>query len=65
MRQADMILQMKQENRGKTNETVPDSNSNLIKSMTHHNQTKELTLGFSMLKRGIHKCRTAEDALRR
>jgi hypothetical protein len=28
------------------NETVPDSNSNLAKSMTHHNQTKELTTWF-------------------
>jgi hypothetical protein len=27
----------------KENKTVPDSNSNLIKSVTHHNQTKELT----------------------
>jgi hypothetical protein len=26
----------------KINEIVPDSNSNLAKSMTHHNQTKEL-----------------------
>jgi hypothetical protein len=25
----------------KQNKTVPDSNSNLAKSMTHHNQTKE------------------------
>jgi hypothetical protein len=25
---------------------VPDSNSNLTKSMTHHNQTKELTTWF-------------------
>jgi hypothetical protein len=33
--------------KGKMNETVLDSNSNLTKSMTHHNQTKELTLGFS------------------
>jgi hypothetical protein len=33
-------------NKGKTNETVPDSNSNLAKSMTHHNQTKELTTWF-------------------
>jgi hypothetical protein len=32
----------------KQNETVPDSNSNLAKSMTHHNQTKELTIGFSI-----------------
>jgi hypothetical protein len=27
----------------KQNETILDSNSNLAKSMTHHNQTKELT----------------------
>jgi hypothetical protein len=32
--------------KGKTNETVPDSNSNLTKSMTHHNQTKEWTTWF-------------------
>jgi hypothetical protein len=31
----------------KQNETVLDLNSNLVKSMTHHNQIKELTLGFS------------------
>jgi hypothetical protein len=30
----------------KQNETIPDSNSNLAKSMTHHNQTKELTTWF-------------------
>jgi hypothetical protein len=30
----------------KHNETVPDSNSNIAKSMTHHNQTKELTTWF-------------------
>jgi hypothetical protein len=30
----------------KYNKTVPDSNSNLAKSMTHHNQTKELTTWF-------------------
>jgi hypothetical protein len=30
----------------KQNETIPDSNSNLDKSMTHHNQTKELTTWF-------------------
>jgi hypothetical protein len=30
----------------KQNETVSDSNSNLAKSMTHHNQTKELTTWF-------------------
>jgi hypothetical protein len=28
------------------NETVPDSNSNIAKSMTHHNQTKELITWF-------------------
>jgi hypothetical protein len=33
----------------KQNETVPDSNSNLAKSMTHHNQTKELTTWFLSL----------------
>jgi prophage tail gpP-like protein len=27
-------------------ETILDSNSNLAKSMTHHNQTKELTTWF-------------------
>jgi hypothetical protein len=30
----------------KQNETILDSNSNLIKSMTHHNQTKELPTWF-------------------
>jgi hypothetical protein len=30
----------------KENETIPDSNSNLAKSMTHHNQTKELVTWF-------------------
>jgi hypothetical protein len=30
----------------KQNEIVPDSNSNLAKSMTHHNQTKELSTWF-------------------
>jgi hypothetical protein len=28
------------------NKTIPDSNSNLAKSMTYHNQTKELTTWF-------------------
>jgi hypothetical protein len=27
----------------KQNKTIPDLNSNLAKSMTHHNQNKELT----------------------
>jgi hypothetical protein len=30
----------------KQKETIPDSNSNLTKSMTHHNQTNELTTWF-------------------
>jgi hypothetical protein len=30
----------------KQNETIPDSNSNIAKSMTHHNQTKKLTTWF-------------------
>jgi hypothetical protein len=30
----------------KQNEIVPDSNSNLAKSMTHHNQIKELSTWF-------------------
>jgi hypothetical protein len=30
----------------KQNETVLDSNSNIAKSMIHHNQTKELTTWF-------------------
>jgi hypothetical protein len=30
----------------KQNKTIPDSNSNLAKAMTHHNQTKELTIWF-------------------
>jgi hypothetical protein len=30
----------------KQNKTIPDSNSNLTKSMTHHNQTKEQTTWF-------------------
>jgi hypothetical protein len=37
----------------KQNKIVSDSNSNLVKSMTHHNQTKELTTWFLTL----HYCR--------
>jgi hypothetical protein len=32
--------------KGKQNETILDTNSNLAKSMTHHNQTKKLTTWF-------------------
>jgi hypothetical protein len=34
------------QNKTKQNKTVPDSNSNIAKSMTHHNQTKEQTTLF-------------------
>jgi hypothetical protein len=44
-RQANVILQAKKI-KEKQNETALDSNSNLVKSMTHHNQTKELTTWF-------------------
>jgi hypothetical protein len=30
----------------KQNKTIPNLNSNLVKSMTHHNQTNELTAWF-------------------
>jgi hypothetical protein len=33
----------------KQNKTVLDSNSNIAKSMTHHNQTKELATWFLKL----------------
>jgi hypothetical protein len=32
----------------KQNETIPDSNSNLTKSMTHHNHPRNWPLGFSI-----------------
>jgi hypothetical protein len=33
----------------KQNETILDLNSNLVKSMTHHNQTKELATWFLII----------------
>jgi hypothetical protein len=39
----DKQTRFSKRNKGKT---VPDSNSNIAKSMTHHNQTKELTTWF-------------------
>jgi hypothetical protein len=45
MRQANMILQTIKI-KVKQNKNVPDSNSNLAKSMTHHNRTKKLTTWF-------------------
>jgi hypothetical protein len=44
-RQANTILHTNKD-KGKTNEIVLDSNSNLAKSMTHHNQIKERTTWF-------------------
>jgi hypothetical protein len=41
-----MILQNETKIKEKQNKTISDSNSNLAKSMTHHNQTKELTTWF-------------------
>jgi hypothetical protein len=35
----------------KQNKTIPDFNSNLTMSMTHHNQTKALTTWFLTLQR--------------
>jgi hypothetical protein len=46
-RQANVILRTKKGKiKIKQNKTVPDSNSNLAKSMTHHNQIKELATWF-------------------
>jgi hypothetical protein len=36
----------------KQNETIPDSNSNLTQSMTHHNQTKKRTTCFLRIQVG-------------
>jgi hypothetical protein len=56
----------------KQNKTVPDSNSNLAKSMTHHNQTKELTTWFLTMYTGVPKfcmwscsCLTAHSSVNR
>jgi hypothetical protein len=38
----------------KQNELVPDSNSNLAKSMTHHNPHKELATWFLKWDRSLH-----------
>jgi hypothetical protein len=40
---------MKQRIKEKQNKTIPDLNSNHAKSMTHRNQTKELTTWFHNL----------------
>jgi hypothetical protein len=39
----------------KQNKTISGSNSNLTKSMTHHNQTNELTTWFLMNTRGTQR----------
>jgi hypothetical protein len=46
-RQANAILHMYQD-KGKNHRNVSDSNSNHSMSMTHHNQTKIWSLGFSI-----------------
>jgi hypothetical protein len=38
----------------KQNKTIPDSNSNLAKSMTYHTQTKNILLGFSLVLKKNH-----------
>jgi hypothetical protein len=38
----------------KQNKPIPDLNSNLAKSMTHHNQTKEQTTWFLKMSSGKH-----------
>jgi hypothetical protein len=40
----------------KQNKTIPDSNSNLAKSMTRHNQTKELITCHPLLLRLAYSC---------
>jgi hypothetical protein len=45
----------------KQNKTIPDSNSNLAKSMTHHNQIKKLTTWFL----SIHNNDTSETNIDR
>jgi hypothetical protein len=45
-RKRDSPNEKKHKRKAKRNETIPDSNSNLTKSMSHHNQTKELITWF-------------------
>jgi hypothetical protein len=44
----------------KENKTIPDSNSNLAKSMTHHNQTKELATWFLKIV-ALHHTKMVEE----
>jgi hypothetical protein len=46
----------------KTKQNVPHSNSNLAKSMTHHNQTKEL---ISWFLKSFAKCLAHDEILKR
>jgi hypothetical protein len=48
----------------KQNKTVTDSNSNLAKSMTHHNRTKELTTWFLIRKIGFHLLKSGCSGVR-
>jgi hypothetical protein len=52
MRQAKCDSPSETKIKKKQNEIVPGSNSNLAKSMTHHNQSKELTTWFLNLPLG-------------
>jgi hypothetical protein len=45
----------------KQNKIVPDSKSNLAKSMTHHNQTKELTTWFLIMIQPLTSCCDLEE----
>jgi benzoyl-CoA reductase/2-hydroxyglutaryl-CoA dehydratase subunit BcrC/BadD/HgdB len=45
-RDKQMSFSERNRDKEKQNETIPNLNSNLAKSMTHHNQTKELTTWF-------------------
>jgi hypothetical protein len=40
----------------KQNKTIPDLNSNFVRSMTHHNQIKELTMIDAGINKQIHGC---------
>jgi hypothetical protein len=58
-----------EQNKGKTNKTVPNLNSNLVKSITHHKQIKELTTWFLIavaesqvdVQDGQMRCSTGRD----
>jgi hypothetical protein len=49
-KQTRFFERTKEKQKQKQNKTIPDSNLNLAKSMTHHSQTKELTTWFLSIK---------------